>query len=186
MTQILGIRAFGSQLLCEQVVGRGLRRIDYTPDPTTGLLTEEYADVYGIPFSVIPFKGRPVKKSEPDDKPKNHVRALPERAFMAIRFPVVEGYVFALKKNLIRCDVDEIEALKLIPNLEPTATFLMATVGYKEGYPSQQAAAFEFVEQTREAYYQQTHIQAIKFQIARLIKRSSSVKSCVLGGTTPT
>jgi len=47
--------------------------------------------VYGIPFSVIPFKGRPVKKSEPDDRPKNHVRALPERVLMAIRFPVVEA-----------------------------------------------------------------------------------------------
>ena len=47
--------------------------------------------------------------------------------------------------------------------------FLMPTVGYKEGYPSQQTAQFDFVEQTREAYYKQTHIQAIKFQIARLI-----------------
>lgn len=169
VTHILGIRAFGSQLLCEQVVGRGLRRIDYTPDPNTGLLTEEYADVYGIPFSVIPFKGRPVKKPEPDDKPKKHVRALPERDFMTMRFPVVEGYAFALKKDLIRCDIDAMETLILEPNREPTATFLMATVGYKEGYPSQQAATFEFVEQNREAYYKQTHIQAIKFQIARLI-----------------
>lgn len=169
VTHILGIRAFGSQLLCEQVVGRGLRRIDYTPDPTTGLLTEEYADVYGIPFSVIPFKGRPVKKAEPDDKPKNHVRALPERAFMTMRFPVVEGYAFALKKNLIRCEIDGMEPLILEPNREPTATFLMATVGYKEGYPSQQTAPFEFVEQNREAYYKQTHIQAIKFQIAKLV-----------------
>ncbi len=57
VTHILGIRAFGSQLLCEQVVGRGLRRLDYKPDPATGLLGEEYVDVYGIPFSVIPFKG---------------------------------------------------------------------------------------------------------------------------------
>src|ERR1017187_2405218 len=61
VTHILGVRAFGSQLLCEQVVGRGLRRMDYVPDPKTGLLSEEYVDVYGIPFSVIPFKGRPVK-----------------------------------------------------------------------------------------------------------------------------
>jgi type III restriction enzyme len=88
---------------------------------------------------------------------------------MAIRFPVVEGYAFALRKNLIRCDVDGMEALILEPNREPTATFLMPTVGYKEGYPSQQTAQFEFVEQTREAYYEQTHIQAIKFQIARLV-----------------
>ncbi|HJT31819.1 MAG TPA: hypothetical protein VJ783_07175, partial [Pirellulales bacterium] len=72
VTHILGVRAFGSQLLCEQVVGRGLRRMDYTPDPATGLLTEEYVDVYGIPFSVIPFKGRPVSRSEPDDRPKHH------------------------------------------------------------------------------------------------------------------
>lgn len=91
MTEILGLRAFGSQLLCEQVVGRGLRRMDCTPDLDTGLLSEESVDVYGIPFSVIPFKGRPVKKPEPGDKPKNHVRALPDRAGFEMRFPIVEG-----------------------------------------------------------------------------------------------
>ena len=65
VTHILGLRAFESQLLCEQVVGRGLRRMDYTPDPETGKLTEEYVDVYGIPFSVIPYKGRPKGGKEP-------------------------------------------------------------------------------------------------------------------------
>ena len=58
VTHILGLRAFHSQLLCEQVVGRGLRRMDYTPDPETGLLSAEYVDVFGVPFSLIPFKGR--------------------------------------------------------------------------------------------------------------------------------
>jgi type III restriction enzyme len=58
VTHILGLRAFHSQLLCEQVVGRGLRRMDYTPDPQTGLLTAEYVDIFGVPFSLIPFKGR--------------------------------------------------------------------------------------------------------------------------------
>ena len=47
-----------------------------------------------------------MKKPQPDDKPKNHVHALPERKAMEIRFPVVEGYAFALRKNLIRCDVE--------------------------------------------------------------------------------
>ena len=169
VTHILGIRAFGSQLLCEQVVGRGLRRMDYTPDPETGRLTEEYVDVYGIPFSVIPFKGRPLKKSEPDDKPKQHVKALPERASMEMRFPVVEGYAFALRKNLIRCDINKMETLILEPNREPTATFLLPQVGYKEGHVSQQGGPFPFVEQNREAYYQQTHLQTIKFQISRLV-----------------
>jgi type III restriction enzyme len=168
VTHILGVRAFSSQLLCEQVVGRGLRRMDYVPDPATGLLTEEYADVYGIPFSVIPFKGRPVKAPQPEDKPKNHVRALPERRALEMRFPVVEGYAFALRKNLIRCDVGELEPLIIEPNREPVATFVRPTVGYQEGSPSQ-ASPFEFVEQDREAYYQQTHLQTIQFQIARLI-----------------
>ncbi len=168
VTHILGIRAFGSQLLCEQVVGRGLRRMDYTPDPETGLLTEEYVDVYGIPFSVIPFKGRPLKKAEPDDKPKQHVRALPERAAMEMRFPVVEGYAFALRKNLIKCDISAMEPLILEPNREPTATFLLPQVGYKEGHQSQ-GGPFAFVEQNREAYYQETHLQTIQFHITRLV-----------------
>lgn len=168
VTHILGLRAFRSQLLCEQVVGRGLRRMDYTPDPATGLLTEEYVDVYGIPFTVIPFKGRPVNQKQPEDKPKNHVRAMPERAALELRFPVVEGYAFALKKNLIRCDVGAMDPLVIEPNREPTATFLLPTVGYQEGTASQ-TAPFGFIEQDREQYYQHTHLQAIKFQIARLV-----------------
>lgn len=168
VTHILGLRAFRSQLLCEQVVGRGLRRMDYEPNPETGLLTEEYVDVYGIPFTVIPFKGRPVNKTEPDDKPKNHVRAMPERAALEVRFPVVEGYAFALKRNLIKCDVGAMDPLVIEPNREPTATFLLPTVGYQEGAPSR-SAPFGFTEQDREQYYQQTHLQAIKYQIARLV-----------------
>ena len=166
VTHVLGIRAFGSQLLCEQVVGRGLRRMDYTPDPKTGLLTEEYVDVYGIPFSVIPFKGRPVKQAEPDDRPKNHVKALEERKQFEMRFPVVEGYAFALRRNAIRCDIGKIEPLIIEPNREPTATFLQPTVGFREGSPAQ-AGPFAFVKQNRQAYYNQTHLQEIQFQIAK-------------------
>ena len=51
VTHILGIRAFGTQLLCEQVVGRGLRRRSYVVDETDGLLAPEYAEVYGVPFA---------------------------------------------------------------------------------------------------------------------------------------
>ena len=168
VTHILGLRAFRSQLLCEQVVGRGLRRMDYEPDKETGLLTEEYVDVYGIPFTVIPFKGRPVDQKEPEDKPKNHVRAMPERAALEIRFPVVDGYAFALKKNMIRCDVGAMDPLVIEPNREPTATFLLPTVGYQEGTASQ-TAPFGYVQQDREQYYQHTHLQMIKFGIARLV-----------------
>jgi type III restriction enzyme len=168
VTHILGLRAFRSQLLCEQVVGRGLRRMDYTPDPETGLLTEEYVDVYGIPFTMIPFKGRPANRPEPDDRPKNHVRALPERAHMEMRFPVVEGYAFALQRNLVKCDIGGMDPLVIEPNREPTATFLLPTVGYQEGGPSR-TAPFGFVEQDREQYYRATHLQAIEFQVNRLV-----------------
>ncbi len=80
VTHILGLRAFGSQLLCEQVVGRGLRRMDYVPDPETGMLTEEYVDIYGVPFSLIPFRGRKPEEKPVEDQPKQHVFALEERA----------------------------------------------------------------------------------------------------------
>ncbi|MCU0784453.1 MAG: DEAD/DEAH box helicase family protein, partial [Verrucomicrobia bacterium] len=110
VTHIMGLRAFHSQLLCEQVVGRGLRRMDYTPDPTTGLLTPEYVDIFGVPFSLIPFKGREPKQGPPpEDRPKNEVMALPERKQFEIRFPVVEGYAVALQHNFIKCDVKNVE-----------------------------------------------------------------------------
>jgi type III restriction enzyme len=188
VTHILGIRAFGSQLLCEQVVGRGLRRMDYMPDPTTGLLVEEYVDVYGIPFSVIPFKGRPIGTSAVEDKPKQHVRALPERKHLEIKFPIVEGYAFALRHNLIKCNVDSMERLVIEPHYEPTATFISATVGYREGGPSMGGLTVPTVLQDRHEYYAQNHIQTIMFQItktiveqlAELAKQGNDAKSRVL------
>ena len=136
VTHILGLRAFESQLLCEQVVGRGLRRMDYTPDPETGRLTEEYVDVYGIPFSVIPYKGRPKGRRTPEDKPKNHVRAIPERKHLEMRFPIVEGYTFDLKRNIITADVPGMETLRIEPASEPTAVFVKPRVGYEHGKPT--------------------------------------------------
>ncbi len=167
VTHILGLRAFTSQLLCEQVVGRGLRRMNYTPDPETGLLTEEYVDVYGIPFSVIPFKGRTPGTCVPD-LPKNHIRSMPERKDYEIRFPVVEGYAFALRKNEIKADIKSMEPLFVEPEQTPTAVFVKPAVGYDTGNPSALGPG-QFEEQNRQEYYNTTHIQAIKFEIARRI-----------------
>jgi type III restriction enzyme len=168
VTHILGLRAFGSQLLCEQVVGRGLRRMDYTVDKETGMLVEEYVDIYGVPFSLIPFKGRKSKGTAPEDKPKNHVRALPERSQFEIKFPVVEGYAFALKRNVITADVDAIEPLVIAPEEEPTAVFVKPRVGYEMGHPSLIGPG-EFERQDRQAYYDSMHIQTIIFEITRQI-----------------
>ena len=168
VTQILGLRAFNSQLLCEQVVGRGLRRMNYTPDPETGLLTEEYVDVYGIPFSIIPFKGRPTSARVPDDKPVNHVRSVPGREAFEIRFPVVESYAFALRLNEIKADIEAVEGLRIETELNPTDVFVKPAVGYQIGMPTTLGPG-ELIQQNRDEFYKTTHLQEIKFWIAHLI-----------------
>jgi type III restriction enzyme len=166
VTHILGVRAFGSQLLCEQVVGRGLRRRNYTPDPATELLPEEYADVYGIPFSVIPYKGKPSRT--PVDKPVNHIHALPERAAYEMRFPNVEGYRYELKKPSVRADFNTLERLVIEPEKTPTATFLRIVTDRLEG-AARGGGIGGFIEHNRQEYYKSTHIQQIEFELARMI-----------------
>ena len=169
VTHILGMRAFHSQLLCEQVVGRGLRRMDYVPDPETGLLTAEYVDIFGVPFSLIPFKGRqPQGGLPPGELPKHEVMALPERRAFEIRFPVVEGYAVRLTRNRLKCDVRTTEGTKLDPWTTPTAAFIRPQVGYQVGYPGTYAG-FGFQTVDRREYYESTHLQAIEFEIAREI-----------------
>jgi type III restriction enzyme len=99
VTHILGVRAFGTQLLCEQVVGRGLRRMSYTVNDD-GRFDPEYAEVYGVPFSFIPCAGTgPERKAEPRPKP-GRVKAVPERLaerpWLEITFPRVTGYHYEL------------------------------------------------------------------------------------------
>ncbi len=93
VTHILGVRAFGTQLLCEQVVGRGLRRMSYVTNPE-GKFDPEYAEVYGVPFSFIPCSG-----STPEPKPgpmPTRVRALEDRITCEITFPRLLGYRYDL------------------------------------------------------------------------------------------
>lgn len=172
VTHILGLRAFHSQLLCEQVVGRGLRRMDYTPDPVTGLLTAEYVDIFGVPFSLIPFKGRePGGAAPPEDRPKHEVMALEERKAFEIRFPVVEGYVVALKHNLVTADVNSIERTSLDSWTTPTAAFVRPQVGYQIGHPGTHGG-FGFGLVDRQEYYDSVHPQTIAFEMAREIVRA--------------
>ena len=72
VTHVLGIRAFGTQLLCEQVVGRALRRASYDADEK-GMFEPEYAEVYGVPFSFLCVAGKGRVKVA---KPVRTVRAL--------------------------------------------------------------------------------------------------------------
>jgi type III restriction enzyme len=106
VTHILGIRPFRSQLLCEQVIGRGLRRRSYAVNPETGHFDPEYAEVYGVPFAFIPGDRPPPPKKDP--RPAIEVRALPERFDLAIRFPKLDGYRVELPDAPLHADfVDE-------------------------------------------------------------------------------
>lgn len=94
VTHILGVRAFGTQLLCEQVIGRALRRLSYEPGESTDpagnrLLDAEYADILGIPFD---FATEPVAIKKKTPKAVTQVFAVKEREALAIRFPRVTGY----------------------------------------------------------------------------------------------
>jgi type III restriction enzyme len=96
VTHIVGLRPFMSQLLCEQVVGRGLRRRNYDIGED-GKLSEEVAKILGVPFEVIPFKqtGKRVKRAA-----QHHVHAMPEKKQFEIVFPRVEGFQQAIRNRV--------------------------------------------------------------------------------------
>jgi len=90
VTHIMGLRAFTSQLLCEQVVGRGLRRTSYDVDKESGLFAPEYVNIFGVPFTFMPHEGGTDNPPPPPPSPKTRVEALPERrAAFEITWPNV-------------------------------------------------------------------------------------------------
>ena len=98
VTHILGVRAFGTRLLCEQVMGRGLRRRSYTVGDD-GMMTPEYADIFGVPFSGFPVAGLPEERAPATPKPGKAVRAVPERLVDA---PLAGSHVPARRRLPVR------------------------------------------------------------------------------------
>jgi type III restriction enzyme len=88
VTHIMGLRAFTSQLLCEQVVGRGLRRTSYEVNPATGLFESEYVNIFGVPFTFLPHEGGE-DGPPPPPTPKTAVEPDPAKAEFEIRWPNV-------------------------------------------------------------------------------------------------
>jgi len=114
VTHVLGIRAFGTQLLCEQVIGRALRRQSYDLNEE-GLFNVEYADVFGIPFD---FTAKPVVA--PPQRPREtiQVKAVrPDRDHLEIRFPRVEGYRVELPEERLTAEFNDDSVLVLTPDL---------------------------------------------------------------------
>lgn len=97
--------------------------------------------------------------------------ALPERKAFEIRFPVVEGYVVSLQRNLVKADVSKVERTKLDPWNVPTAAFVRPQVGHQIGHPSAHGG-FGFALVDRQEYYDSVHPQTIVFEITREIVRA--------------
>ncbi len=127
VTHILGVRAFGTQLLCEQVVGRGLRRQSYDLNPKTGLLDVEYADIMGIPFD---FASSPQVAKPTKPKPVTRVHALKERSDLEIVFPRVSGYRRDLASDTLVALFTEDSRLEITPaDIGPTSVVMEGIVG---------------------------------------------------------
>ena len=159
VTHVLGVRAFGTQLLCEQVVGRGLRRMSYAAD-AKGHFSPEYAEVYGVPFSFIPCSG-----ATTDPKPgplPTRVRALESRIGYEITFPRLLGYRYDLADEPLTAKFTDESRLTLSTADIPTKTENAPIVGessihtlddLKRRRPNE--VAFLLAKLTLEKYFRQ-------------------------------
>jgi type III restriction enzyme len=177
VTHIIGLRPFMSQLLCEQVVGRGLRRASYDVGPD-GLLTEEVARVLGVPFEVIPFKE--TKGAPPKEKEKrHHVHAIPQKAAFELRFPRVEGYRQAIR-NRVTVDWDAIAPLDLDSMKIPPEVQMKGMLPDDSGRPSLMGPG-QLDTVGLHNFRRQHRLQELAFDMAGdLVRRYVSTPQCMV------
>ncbi len=167
VTHIIGLRPFMSQLLCEQVVGRGLRRSSYEPGED-GRLPEEVAKILGVPFEVVPFKenkGAAVAARAE----RHHVHAIPEKTAFEIRFPRVEGFRQAIR-NRVTVDWQATAPVTLDPGNIPPEVQMKALLPNNQGRPSLSGPGTLF-EVTLNPYRGRRRRQELVFQMARDLTR---------------
>lgn len=173
VTHIVGLRPFMSQLLCEQVVGRGLRRRSYdlTED---GRFEEEVAKILGVPFEVVPFKRRTGPR--PRRQPQHHVQALPEKAEFEIQFPRVEGYQQAIR-NRVAVDWDKIAPVVVDPMKIPDEVRLKSTL-LNKGRPSFSEPGAS-ATLNLDAWRADTRVQQQAFEMAAVLTREyAEMETC--------
>jgi type III restriction enzyme len=118
VTHIMGLRAFSSQLLCEQVVGRGLRRVSYEFDKEKGLFEPEYVNIFGVPFTFLPHEtqdGPP----PPPPPPKTKIEAVIEKKEFEISWPNIIRIDHIYRQEL-KLDLDKMKPLELDAFKTPT------------------------------------------------------------------
>jgi len=131
VTHIMGLRAFTSQLLCEQVVGRGLRRTSYEVEPETGLFSPEYVNIFGVPFTFLPQEGADDTTPPAPPKPVTRISVDDEKKAYEITWPNVVriNHVYTPKLSL---DVSKVKRIELRPEDTPLSTALAPFI---EGKP---------------------------------------------------
>jgi type III restriction enzyme len=166
VTHIVGLRPFMSQLLCEQVVGRGLRRSSYELNED-GRFDEELAQILGVPFEVIPFKRREGKA--PRRAEQRHVQAVPQKLQYEIRFPRVVGYQQAVR-NRVAVNWDSIAPVTVDAMKVPNEVLLKATLLTNLGRPtfSEPGAATKV---NLDAWRARTRLQQQEFEMAASLTR---------------
>lgn len=118
VTHIMGLRAFSSQLLCEQVVGRGLRRTSYEINPNTGLFDAEYVNIFGVPFTFLPHESKD-GPPPPPPTPKTKIEPVAEKSQFEISWPNIIRVDHIYRPQLI-LEMDRVHTLEL--NVADTAT----------------------------------------------------------------
>jgi type III restriction enzyme len=173
VTHIVGLRPFMSQLLCEQVVGRGLRRRSYELTEE-GLFEEEVAKILGVPFEVVPFKQRTGPR--PRRQPQHHVLPLPEKTHFEISFPRVEGYQQAIR-NRVAVDWDRIAPVRVDPMKIPDQVRLKSTL-LNKGRPSYSEPGAS-ATLNLDAWRKSSRLQQHEFQMAAaLTEHYSTHEKC--------
>ena len=110
VTHIMGLRAFTSQLLCEQVVGRGLRRTSYEIKPETGFFDAEYVNIFGVPFTFLPHES--TDGPPPVPIPKTEIKPVDEKIQHEIKWPNIIRIDHTYRPQL-KLDIDKVKPLKL-------------------------------------------------------------------------
>lgn len=163
VSHIIGLRPFMSQLLCEQVVGRGLRRRHYDVGEND-LFSEEIAQVLGVPFEVVPFKAAPGgKASLPIDR--RHIHAVPAKAQYEICYPRVERYTQRVTGK-IAVDWDQVPPLEIDPLKIPAEVEMATGLPNNKGRPSILASG-KVKEVNLEPFRYGKRVQQLVFALAK-------------------
>lgn len=127
VTHIFGFRAFTSQLLCEQVTGRALRRTSFELDPETGKPRPEYANVFGVPYEFMRGVDNPVPPPPP--KEPYVVEPVAGREHLRLQFPNLSGYAWAPPEHRCQLDPASVEPYSIDNPMDPSVTVAAPAVG---------------------------------------------------------